>query len=228
MSCCHWLKDFQYKVTAMSRWLLSSTKRVNNLKSLYKHRNYRSFSSAQLKQEVPPPSSEAMGAEISNEIKKPSKWKRRGKVLAAAGLVGYGSYKAWEYYTTPKFNDKNFVINNSLINDLKLVGRHSSEIKLSDIDDTIAEMKKVFKSNITRPLSKRREVLQQLLKMFEENKEEIAEALRKDLGRDKFLAIAGDVLGATGEIKHMLGALDKLNAPSHILISLILMKFDMV
>ena len=77
-------------------------------------------------------------------------------------------------------------------------------------------MKQIFKSNITRKLLNRKKVLKNLIKLLEENTEEIVIALKKDLGRDRFLAIAGDIAASKNELKYLLKNLELLNKPKRV------------
>ena len=167
-------------------------------------------------QKPKPEVEEAIPQPAQSQQPKPSKWKHRAAFLAGLCASGYGAFKLMQYQTTPKFDDANFVINEDLLNNLQFVGRHSSEIGMDDIQATMTEMNQVFKSNITRPLANRRKVLQDLYKMFDENREQIVEAIQKDLGRDRFMSVAGDVAAGKGDIKHCLERLEKLNAPRRV------------
>ena len=110
----------------------------------------------------------------------------------------------------------NFKINEDLCDSkkLKFVGKHASEIGMEDIAECVAEMKRVFASNVTRKLSFRRKQLQNLQKLLTQNKDAIADALKKDLGRDKLMAVMGDV--PVGEVKHLLANLESLTAPKRV------------
>ena len=59
-----------------------------------------------------------------------------------------------------------FEIDDGLLSDLHFVGKHSSDIGLDDIALCVDEMKRVYRSNITRPVSNRKVELMNLYKLL--------------------------------------------------------------
>ena len=105
--------------------------------------------------------------------------------------------------------------------DLKYVGRHASKISVEDIGKCLAEMKRVYRSNITRRVSNRKKQLRNLYKLLEENEEEIVKAIEADLGRCALLAAAYDIYPVLGEIKKFLKNVDSWSAPQRMGVSLL-------
>ncbi|KAF4619978.1 hypothetical protein D9613_004641 [Agrocybe pediades] len=64
---------------------------------------------------------------------------------------------------------------------------------LSEIENINAQLRKTFKTGLTRPIAWRRHQLLQLARLAKENADEIAECLRLDLGRPKQEAIMAEV-----------------------------------
>ena len=94
------------------------------------------------------------------------------------------------------------------------VCQHAKNIPLPSVKQTVDEMKRVFKSNYTRPLSHRRKALKALYRMISENVDHIEDALRSDMGRDTFLAYACDIRPTMAAIQNMLENLEEYNAPT--------------
>ena len=93
------------------------------------------------------------------------------------------------------------------------MGKHSSKIELDDIPACIAEMRRVFRSNITRPVSNRKKQLRKLKLLLEENEEQILDAIKSDLGRHPLLGASYDIYPVLGEINKFLANIDAWSAP---------------
>ncbi|KAF9522163.1 aldehyde dehydrogenase [Crepidotus variabilis] len=65
--------------------------------------------------------------------------------------------------------------------------------QLEEIPKIHAALRKTFRSGITKPIAWRRHQLHQLARLAQENADEIADCIYKDLGRPKQEAIMGDV-----------------------------------
>ncbi|KNC56056.1 aldehyde dehydrogenase [Thecamonas trahens ATCC 50062] len=86
------------------------------------------------------------------------------------------------------------------------------QLTLEHVDGLVEEMRAVFLTGLTRPLTKRREQLRALRQLVVENEAEMLGALAADLGRPKFEGLFYDVLGVVHEIDHLLGHLDEYAA----------------
>eukprot|EP01084_Bolivina_argentea_P199673 341628_1 len=76
-----------------------------------------------------------------------------------------------------------FEVDDELLTGLQYVGNHASDVPLDAIPQCISEMKRIYKSNVTRNRCKRKEQLQDLMKLIQENEQLICEALFHDFGR---------------------------------------------
>jgi len=125
------------------------------------------------------------------------------------------------WWFRPRLLDSYFPIDEARCNGLKFVGKHSSRIAVKDIPDAIAEMKEVFRSNVTRPISNRKRQLQNLLRLLEENESKITEAITADLGRCPMLCAAYDIYPVVAEIRKFLKHIDSWAAPQRMGFSLL-------
>jgi len=125
------------------------------------------------------------------------------------------------WWFKPRLLDSYFKVDEAKFYDLQFVGKHSSQIPMEDIPKCIAEMKHVFRSNITRRVSNRKRQLQKLLLLLEENEDQIVDAIRADLGRCKFLSLAYDVLVTKSDIRNLLQHVDSWSAPQRFGMSLL-------
>ena len=73
-----------------------------------------------------------------------------------------------------------------------------------------------FNTNATRPLSWRRHQLKQLIKLLEENYDELSAALNKDLGKTPFEGQVTEIEVTISESKEALACLEKWCAPSSV------------
>ena len=99
------------------------------------------------------------------------------------------TYYFLRWWFKPRLLDSYFEVDEAKFYELKYVGKHSSEISLEDIPNAVAEMKTVFRSNITRRVSNRKPQLQRLMSLLEENEDKITAAIKADLGRCEMMGI---------------------------------------
>lgn len=83
---------------------------------------------------------------------------------------------------------------------------------ISTIAGTVDRLRATYNSRITRPLEWRRQQLQAMINMLEENEADFLEALKLDLGKPTAEGFITDLAFVTGEIKLMLKNLNKWNA----------------
>ena len=88
--------------------------------------------------------------------------------------------------------------------------------EISTIPATVASVHAAYKKGTTRPLQWRRQQLQQMIKMLEDNESAFAEALRLDLGKPAVEGFITDIAFVIGEIKLMLKNLKKWNATERV------------
>ena len=94
---------------------------------------------------------------------------------------------------------------------------------ISTIAGIVAHLRNTYNSRITRPLDWRRQQLQAMINMLEENEGEFLEALKIDLGKPTAEAFITDLAFVTGEIKLMLKNLTKWNATEKVSTPLVAM-----
>lgn len=94
---------------------------------------------------------------------------------------------------------------------------------ISTIAGTVAHLRSTYNSRITRPLEWRRQQLQAMINMLEENEADFLEALKIDLGKPVAEAFITDLAFVTGEIKLMLKNLNKWNATEKVSTPLVAM-----
>jgi aldehyde dehydrogenase (NAD+) len=94
---------------------------------------------------------------------------------------------------------------------------------ISTIAGIVAHLRNTYNSRVTRPLDWRRQQLQAMINMLEENEEEFLEALKIDLGKPTAEAFITDLAFVTGEIKLMLKNLTKWNATEKVATPLVAM-----
>ncbi len=87
---------------------------------------------------------------------------------------------------------------------------------ISTIGATVASVRATYKSGLTRPLQWRKQQLEQMIKMLEENEPAFQEALRIDLGKPAVEGFITDIAFVIGEIKLMLKNLKKWNSPQRV------------
>lgn len=73
-----------------------------------------------------------------------------------------------------------------------------------------------FNRGVTRPIEWRRQQLQNLLRMYEENRNAMIEALNKDLRRSKMEAVLLEVDYLINDLKNTLHYLDEWSAPEKV------------
>ncbi|KAL7070920.1 hypothetical protein ACQ4LE_010140 [Meloidogyne hapla] len=86
----------------------------------------------------------------------------------------------------------------------------------TNINEIVTNQRKFFKTGATRPLSFRKEQLQKLRVMIEKNGERIAEAVYKDLRRNKELNMQMEVGGSIAAVDYCLQNLDEWAKPEKI------------
>ena len=79
-----------------------------------------------------------------------------------------------------------------------------------------ATLRATYKTGRTRPLAWRRNQLEQMIKLLEENEADLLAALRTDLGKPTVEGFITDIAFVTGEIKQMLKNLKKWNKPQRV------------
>ena len=94
---------------------------------------------------------------------------------------------------------------------------------ISTIAGTVVRLRATYNSRVTRPLDWRRQQLQAMINMLEENEGEFLEALKIDLGKPTAEAFITDLAFVTGEIKLMLKNLTKWNATEKVATPLVAM-----
>ncbi|MBJ7294216.1 MAG: aldehyde dehydrogenase family protein, partial [Ilumatobacteraceae bacterium] len=83
---------------------------------------------------------------------------------------------------------------------------------IASIAGTVTTLRNTFNSRVTRPLAWRRQQLQNMINMLENNEAELLDALKADLGKPMAEAFITDLAFVTGEIKLMLKNLNKWNS----------------
>ncbi|MBJ7509435.1 MAG: aldehyde dehydrogenase family protein, partial [Ilumatobacteraceae bacterium] len=77
-------------------------------------------------------------------------------------------------------------------------------------------LRATYNSGHTRPLAWRKQQLEQMIKMIEENEDDFLAALKTDLGKPNVEGFITDIAFVTGEIKLMLKNLKKWNKPQRV------------
>ncbi|XP_075980879.1 aldehyde dehydrogenase type III isoform X4 [Anticarsia gemmatalis] len=85
--------------------------------------------------------------------------------------------------------------------------------KSSGIAEAVQTVRDTFNRGVTRPIEWRRQQLKNLLRMYEENRNAMVEALRKDLRRSKMEAILLEVDYLINDLKSTLHHLDDWSKP---------------
>ncbi|XP_026741143.1 aldehyde dehydrogenase, dimeric NADP-preferring isoform X4 [Trichoplusia ni] len=85
--------------------------------------------------------------------------------------------------------------------------------KAVDVAEAVQKARDTFNRGVTRPIEWRRQQLKNLLRMYEENKSAMIEALRKDLRRSKMEAVLLEVDYLINDIKSLLHHLDEWSKP---------------
>lgn len=95
----------------------------------------------------------------------------------------------------------------------KYVGK-VAPVPLSDVPILVKEMRESFFTHKTFDIKKRIEQLKQLLKLLNENEEEILAAMKQDLNRNTFEGVVYDIAVVKSDIRHMIKNLPKWSTPS--------------
>ncbi|CAH0590430.1 unnamed protein product [Chrysodeixis includens] len=85
--------------------------------------------------------------------------------------------------------------------------------KAVDVAEAVQKARDTFNRGVTRPIEWRRQQLKNLLRMYEENKNAMIEALRKDLRRSKMEAVLLEVDYLINDLKSLLHHLDEWAKP---------------
>jgi aldehyde dehydrogenase (NAD+) len=88
--------------------------------------------------------------------------------------------------------------------------------EIASIAGTVARLRTTYNTRKTRPLEWRRNQLQQMVAMLEENEDAFIEALRLDLGKPMVEGFITDIAFVTGEVKSMIKNLKKWNKPERV------------
>jgi len=84
---------------------------------------------------------------------------------------------------------------------------------MTNVADTL---RSVYNSGYTRPLAWRKQQLERMIRMLEENEADFLAALKADLGKPSVEGFITDIAFVTGEIKLMLKNLEKWNKPRRV------------
>ncbi|MBM3828483.1 MAG: aldehyde dehydrogenase family protein [Actinobacteria bacterium] len=84
---------------------------------------------------------------------------------------------------------------------------------MTNVADTL---RSVYNSGYTRPLAWRKQQLERMIRMLEENEADFLAALKTDLGKPSVEGFITDIAFVTGEIKLMLKNLEKWNKPRRV------------
>lgn len=93
------------------------------------------------------------------------------------------------------------------------LGIPKSSQKATSIAEAVQTARDTFNQGVTRPIKWRRQQLKNLLRMYEENRNAMVEALRKDLRRCKMEALLLEVDYLINDLKSMIHHLDEWSAP---------------
>lgn len=89
-------------------------------------------------------------------------------------------------------------------------------IQPEDYPAMVAELRENFRSGLTVPISWRHEQLGKLGRMLHENEAEIAEALKKDLGKPPMEVLLGEISLVHSEIRHARNRLKRWSRPRRV------------
>jgi len=123
-------------------------------------------------------------------------------------------------YVTQKllFRKKNNADRHYIVDEPKeeLKWTYLGKDRMPDLDGIpilVNEMRQSYNTGYSRPLWKRKQELQKIHDMFVNHEKDIAEALRKDLGRPEFEATVYDIMIPLNECKHLIANLDAWSSP---------------
>jgi len=80
----------------------------------------------------------------------------------------------------------------------------------------VDSLRDAYSQGLTRPLSWRKQQLEQMLKMLEENESEFLDALATDLGKPRVEGFITDIAFVASEVKSMIKNLKKWNRPERV------------
>ncbi|KAJ1915502.1 hypothetical protein H4219_004284 [Mycoemilia scoparia] len=93
------------------------------------------------------------------------------------------------------------------------MAENSNYTNVEALPEIVGRMHKSFDSGKTRPLEYRKQQIRNVLKMLDENKEELAQAMAKDMGKPRFEAFAHEIMPAEYEAGQFLAHMDKWLKP---------------
>jgi aldehyde dehydrogenase (NAD+) len=131
-------------------------------------------------------------------------------------------YFFWEKIF-PENIDKHFIIatpSNDPSPNWKVLTKKEEPL-LEDIPQLHKELRESFSSGFSLPIEFRLKQLKAIKKMFEENENELKEALKKDLGRPSFEATYYDILLPLGELDNLIHNLHNYTKPESTSFSLL-------
>ena len=95
-------------------------------------------------------------------------------------------------------------------------------IEIQQIPELVQKQRDFFNSQATKPLTFRKNQLENFARMLRDNEEAIAQALHQDLNKTRFEAFMTEINPVLGEIQYMIDHLDSLAAPRETLVPLML------
>jgi len=87
---------------------------------------------------------------------------------------------------------------------------------LNNIADTVSSLRTTYNSGKTRPLAWRKQQLEALVRMMEDNEASFSAALKSDLGKPDVEGVITDIAFVTSEVKAMIKNLTKWNKPQRV------------
>ncbi len=87
---------------------------------------------------------------------------------------------------------------------------------LNNIADTVSSLRTTYNSGKTRPLAWRKQQLEALVRMMEDNEAAFSAALKADLGKPDVEGFITDIAFVTSEVKAMIKNLTKWNKPQRV------------
>ena len=87
---------------------------------------------------------------------------------------------------------------------------------LNNIADTVSSLRTTYNSGKTRPLAWRKQQLEALVRMMEDNEPAFSAALKADLGKPDVEGFITDIAFVTSEVKAMIKNLTKWNKPQRV------------
>lgn len=88
-------------------------------------------------------------------------------------------------------------------------------VSMKNPEEVVATLRKNFYANKTRSLKFRKTQLKNLIRFFEDNQEELCEALYKDLRKPKMESVLCEIQFTLNEVKNLLWNLDEYAMPEY-------------